>query len=83
MTKIRLKNHEKETNEIPEISTEELQNAIKRLKKGKAGDSNVIRAEDIKASDDEPKEMVRTDLQRSGKQEEYTPEAWKENNNKK
>ena len=38
-------NDKKETNEIPEITTEELQNAIKRLKKGNAAGSNGIRAE--------------------------------------
>ena len=42
-------NDERELIKIPEITTEELQKAIKRLKKGKAADSNGIRAEDIKA----------------------------------
>ena len=44
---------------IPEITTEELQTAINRLKKGKAADSHGIRAQHIKACDDETKEMVR------------------------
>ena len=60
--------HNKDTNEmmiIPEITTEELQTAINRLKKDKSADSNGIRAEDIKACDDETKE----------KQNEFTPEA--------
>ena len=49
-----------ETLRIPEITTEELQTAINRLKKkGKSADSNGIRAEDIKTCDDETKEMVR------------------------
>ena len=42
---------------IPEITTEELQNAIYKLKKGKSPDR--IRAEDIKACDDETRDMVR------------------------
>ena len=49
-----------ERGRIPEIMTEELQTAINRLKKkGKPADSNGIRAEDIKACDDETKEMLR------------------------
>ena len=48
-----------EDRRIPEITTEELQNAISKLKKGKSPDSNGIRAEDIKACDDETREMVR------------------------
>ena len=44
---------------IPEITTEELQSAISKLKKGKSTDSNGIRAEDIKACDDETREMMR------------------------
>ena len=54
--------HNNDTDEmtrIPEITTEELQAAINKLKKGKSPDSNGIRAEDIKACDDETKEMVR------------------------
>ena len=45
--------HSSNTNEmmrIPEITTEELQTASNKLKKGKSPDSNGIRAEDIKAS---------------------------------
>ena len=45
-------NDAKELIEIPEITTDELQQAIKRLKKGKAADSNGIRAEDIKTCDE-------------------------------
>ena len=44
---------------IPEITTEELRTAINKLKKRKSPDSNGIRAEDIKACDDETREMVR------------------------
>ena len=44
---------------IPEITTEELQSANSKLKTGKSPDSNGIRAEDIKACDDETREMMR------------------------
>ena len=70
-------NGEKETIEIPEITTDELQNAIKRLKKGKAADSNGISAEDMKACDEETKEMVRQIFNEIVKQSEFTPEAWR------
>ena len=70
-------NDEKEMIEIPEITTDELQKAIKRLKKGKAADSNGIRAEDIKACDEETKEMVRQSFNEIVKQKEFTPEAWR------
>ena len=79
--KNKTENDEKETNEIPEITTEELQNAIKRLKKGKAADSNGIRAEDIKACDEETKEMER-DLQRSDKTKRMFTRSMVRNNNK-
>ena len=48
-----------ETKEFPEITTEELQAAIYRLKKCKSADSNGIRVEDITACGEESKEMVR------------------------
>ena len=54
----------------PEITSEELQDAIRKLKKGKSPDSNGIRAEDIKACDDETRETVRQIFK-------FTPEAWK------
>ena len=64
----------KDTNEmvrIPEITIEELQTAIIRLKeKGKSTDSNRIRAEDIKACDEERKEMVRQTFNEIVKQNE-------------
>ena len=43
----------------PEITSEVLQNAISKLNKEKSPDSSGIRAEDIKACDDETIEMVR------------------------
>ena len=62
---------------IPAITTEELRTTINQLKKGKFPDSNGIRAEDIKASDDETREMVRQIFNEITKQNEFTPEAWK------
>ena len=61
-----------------EITSEELQDAIRKLKKkGKSPDNDGIRAEDIKAYDDETKEMVRQIFNEIIKQNEFTPEAWK------
>ena len=48
-----------EDRRTPEITTEELQSAISKLEAGKSPDSNGIRAEDIKACDDETREMMR------------------------
>ena len=45
--------------------------------KGKSRDSDGIRAEDIKACDDETREMVRQILKEIIKQNEFTPEAWR------
>ena len=75
-TRMRLKMMNKEMIEIPEITTDELLKASKRLKKGKAADSNGIIAEDIKACDEETKEMVRQIFNEIVKQNELTPEAW-------
>ena len=47
-----------------------------RLKKGKAGDSNGIRAEDIGTCDEETKELARQIFNEVQKQKECTPEAW-------
>ena len=65
-----------ETKEIPEF-TIELQAAIDRLKKGKAGDSNGIRAKDIKTCGEETKEMVRQIFNEMPKQKDCTPETWR------
>ena len=62
---------------IPEIATEELQNAISKLKKGKSPDSNGIRAEDIKACDDETREMARQLFNEIIKRNNFAPEEWK------
>ena len=62
---------------IPEATTEELQNAICKLKEGKSPDSNGIRAEDIKACDDETREMVRQIFNEIIKRNNFTPDEWK------
>ena len=62
---------------IPEITTEELQSAISELKKWQIPDSNGIRAEDIKASDDETTDMVRQLFNEIIKRNNITPEEWK------
>ena len=67
-----------EMTRIPEITSEELQDAIRKLKKGKSPDSDGIRAEDIKACNEETKEMVRQIFNEIIRENEFTPEAWKE-----
>ena len=62
---------------ILEITTQELRNAICKLKKGKSPDSNGIRAEDIKACDDETREMVRQLFNEIIKRNNFTPDEWK------
>ena len=62
---------------IPEITTEELQSAISKLKTGKSPDSNGIRAEDIKACDDETREMMRQLFNEILKRNNFTPHEWK------
>ena len=42
----------------PEFTSEELQRASSKLNTGKSPDNNGIRAEDIKVSDDETREMM-------------------------
>ena len=62
---------------IQEITTKELQEAIKKLEKSKSPDSDGIRAEDLQACDDETREMVRQIFNEIIKQNEVTLEAWK------
>ena len=62
---------------IPEITSEELHDAIRKLKKGNSPDSDGIRAEDIKACDEETKELVRQIFNEIIRQNEFTPEPWK------
>ena len=62
---------------IPEITSEELQSAISKLKTGKSPDGNGIRAEDIKACDDETREMMRQLFNEIIKRNNFTPDEWK------
>ena len=56
-------------------NTNEMQST--NSKKGKPPDSKGIRAEDIKACDDETREMVRRIFNEIIKRNEFTAEAWK------
>ena len=58
---------------IKEFTTNEMQDAIDRLKKGKAKDSNGIRAEQFKKCSDDTTEKIRTIAQ----QEDFTPKSWR------
>ena len=62
---------------ILEITTEELQNAICKLKRGKSPDSDGIRAEAIKVCDDETREMVRQIFNEIIKRNNFTFDEWK------
>ena len=62
---------------IPEITSEELQSAISKLKAGKSPDGNGIRAEDIKDCNDETREMMRQIFNEIIKRNNFTPEEWK------
>ena len=66
-----------EMTRIPEITSEELQYAIRKLRKGESPDSDGIRAQDIKACNDETREIVRQIFNEIIEQNEFTPEAWK------
>ena len=67
---------------IPEITSEELQSAISKLKAGKSPDGNGIRAEDIKDCSDETREMMTQIFNEVIKRNNFTPEEWKESENK-
>ena len=68
---------ESDEKRIPEITSEELQRAICKLKSGKSPDGNGIRAEDIKDCNDETREMVRQIFNEVIKRNNFTPEEWK------
>ena len=67
----------KDDKRIPEITSEELQSAISKLKAGKSPDGNGIRVEDIKDCSDETREMMRQIFNEVIKRNNFTPEAWK------
>ena len=62
-------NHENKNKYIPDFSKQEIQTAIDCLKRGKSGDTEGIRAEDLKESDDETRKTMRTVLNEIIKQE--------------
>ena len=62
---------------IPEITSEELQDAIRKLKRGKSPESDGVRAEDIKACDDETEEVARQIFSEIIEQNELKSQAWK------
>ena len=70
-------NNTEETTRIPEITTEDLQTAINKLRKGNSPDNKGIRAEDIKDCDEETREMMRQIFNEIIKRKEFTPEDWK------
>ena len=67
----------KDDKRIPQITSEELQSAISKLKAGKPPDGNGIRAEDIKDCSDETREMMRQIFNEVIKRNNFTPEEWK------
>ena len=66
-----------QTETIPEFTTEEIQAAIDRLKKGKARDSNGIRAEQLKNCSVDTEEKIRTIFNEIVQQEDFTPKSWR------
>ena len=58
---------------IPEFTKNEIQDAIDRLKKGKAKDSSGVRAEQLKNCSDKTKEKIRTIFNEITRQEDFTP----------
>ena len=62
---------------IPEFRKNEIQDAIDRLKMGKAKDNSGIRAEQLKNCSDETKEKIRTIFNEITRQEDFTPKSWR------
>ena len=62
---------------MDEFTTEEIQCAIDRLKKGKAKDSNGIRAEQLKICSEETKEEIRTIFNEIAQQKDFSPKSWR------
>ena len=73
---------ESDEERIPEITSEEIQAAICKLKSGKSPDGNGIRAEDIKDCNEETREMMRQVFNEVTKRNNFTPEEWKKSENK-
>ena len=62
---------------IPEFTTDEIQAAIDRLKKGKAKHIKGIRAEHLKICSDDTKAKIRTIFNEIAQQEDFTPKSWR------
>ena len=62
---------------MEEFAIEEIQSAIDRLKKGKAKDSNGIRAEQLKLCSEETKEEIREIFNDIAQQKDFTPKSWR------
>ena len=78
--KLKMEDDEKEleqSNSIKEFAIDEIQDAIDRLKKGKAKDGNGIRAEQLKHCSEETKEKIRTIFNEIAQQEDFTPKSWR------
>ena len=72
------KNMDSSQNEtIPEFTTEEIQAAINRLKKGKAKDSSGVRAEQLKICSEDMKEKIRIIFNDIARQDDFTPNSWR------
>ena len=68
---------QEQNNSIKEFAINESQDAIDRLKKGKAKDSNEIRAEQLKNCSDDTKEKIRTIFNEIVQQDDFTPKNWR------
>ena len=65
------------TEEYLKLRQKSYKTQLANSKKGKSPDSNGIRAEDIKACDDETREMVRHLFNEIIKRNNFTPDEWK------
>ena len=63
---------------ILEFTTDEIQKAIKTLKKGKAADAKGVNAEMLMNCDEETKELTRDTFNMIIEQNTQTPSTWKE-----
>ena len=64
-------------NPIPEFTKSEIQDAIERLKKGKAKDSSGVQADQLKNCSDNAKERIRMIFNEILRQEDFTPKSWR------
>ena len=62
---------------IPEFTKEEIQDAIHRLKKGKAKDNSGVRAGQLKICSEETKEKIRNIFNEIAQQSDFTPKSWR------